>query len=221
MHEERKYDDSNNSRHIDCSCISRAFLKLKMRIWKNGHYVIIWFFSISDSFVRCVPLLMLISFLNGNGWNRLFDNNWPQFASFTIFALFYGGGFVFEFRILNKEFIIEKMKNGDANKYNKYNKYHEHICGFIYSFYCVISNSLYLMVLMNDKLPHLKYKVKNSKYFVKYQIIRIVASVFILLLLSVLQLIAWSNHFTWTYLACFFVFIAHVVSFYFSSKSLC
>ena len=172
------------------------------------NYFMFWTFSITDSFIRFVPLLMFIAFLN---------DVMSQFASFFIFCIIFCAIFAFEAHVLMNEKIIEqrtksadnenRRKNNNTNRLEAKPKQDSHVDGLIYSFYCVITGSLYLLVFI--KVPYLNFNVTNASFFQKYQLIRIFFSVFLLILLYFVQLIMHIWYYNWIFL-CVLLFLLFI-----------
>ena len=172
--DEREYPDGGDTMCSTHSLGRDNISKFRDFMCTVGDYFVIWTFGVTDSFVRSAPLLMLISFIN------LFDYSGSQIVTFVVFIILYSIGWAFEFVILSKELIVARIDK-ETNWGKKYYQCHKKIYLLIYSFYSVISNALYLMVLI--KVPYLRHRVTNLKYFNKYQLIRIGASVAILVML--------------------------------------
>ena len=88
--------------------------------------------------------------------------------------------------------------------------------GLIYSFYCVLTGSLYLLAFI--KVPYLNFKVRNASFFEKYQLIRMIFSILILIVLFFVQLIMQKWYYNWFFLTYFVVFVVHFASFYYFVK---
>ena len=185
--------------------------------WKYINYFVIWTFSVTDSFIRFVPLLMFIAFLKSIVSN---------FASFFIFFVIFCAIFAFEANVLINEKII--AQNPQSANYHNTNDNQDrseakstsetkcNVERLIYSFYCVITGSLYLLAFI--QLPYLEFNVTNASFFKKYQSIRIIFSIFVLILLFFIQLIMQIWHYNWAFLTCFVVLVIHFASFYYLVK---
>ena len=232
-----EHEDENENENSDVnlhSCCRRLndFIDLYIYhlpdwqlLFRQCYYdFMIWSFSITDSFVRVIPMVMLISFIHSQyfvtsssndiddddnyNYNSDVNNSWDTFIVFGIHSVLYLIIFGYELYILTKGFIIERDENHGSL-----------IMDIIYSFYSVISSGLYILVLID--LPELKYKINHSLNFFAYQMVRICFSIVILLILTILQLISWSDYYTWAYLTCLIVFVLHLASFYHFVTNVC
>ena len=201
-------------------CMDKCCRRVGIRPGKIGryiHYFMVWMFSVTDSFVRVIPMLMLISFIHSNylrtGNNNDDDmythnfDNWREFELFIVFSVFYVSVCLFEVFVLIKGVIIKRTENYGLE------------IDLIYSFYSVISNGLYLLVLID--LPDLRYTIQNAMYFVPYQLIRICFSLLLLVIVAVIQVDAQSDYFAWVYLICAILFGMHFVTFYYFVRTVC
>ena len=168
-------------------------------------YFIIWLFSVTDSFVRIMPGLMLVALIN-----RKYVSG--SIVTFLILVILYSIALVYEYKILKNELIIKRINKNST-------KWHLRIVNLIYSFYCVISNALYLMVLI--ELPYVKFVKKDSMYFIRYQLYRIAFSIGLLVLLAILQAIKLSHFYGWEYIMCLLVFFLHSITFYYVANNVC
>ena len=114
-----------------------------------------------------------------------------QFASFFIFFIICCAIFAFEANVLIKSKIIkqkdQKSKQASHNDGEVNGDRKKHTVDLIYSIYCVISGSLYLLVLI--QVPYLEFNVTNGSFFTKYQTIRIIFSIFISLYAACVSLL--------------------------------
>ena len=192
--------------------------------WIYFNYFVIWIFSITDSFIRFAPILMFVAFL---------DSVVSKFVSFFVFFIIFCAIFAFEATVLVKEKIVtQQSQTADYQNTNNQNNKLKHntkdstvdkedgrkckVDGLIYSFYCVITGSLYLLAFI--QVPYLDFKVKDASFFPKYQSIRIIVSIFVLILLFLMELIAQAWYYYWGFWMCVVVFGVHFMSFYYLVK---
>ena len=223
--------------------LDKSFIEKIVQIWKEksiylDYYLMIWLFSVTDSYIRMIPYLMLVTFFNANIFGEEYIG-----VGFVFFCLLYGATFAYEFYVLYKEKIInvhlkKKDKDNDNNNNNSDNNNNDnnnddeknngenHSSGarltdsanlfklIIYSFYCVITNALYLLTLIGLKYFNAKQTQKRkSKYFIKYQFLRIGGGLFITGLVALIQFATQIAYFKWMFVTSSMVFLLHIVSF--------
>ena len=239
-------DTENNNINSDQRSKCQYFVKLfccclinidyDKKIWFD--YFMLWLFSVSDSLIRSIPILMFVSFIQSvyvTDKDNIHDTD--DIIVFLIFSCIYLVPYLFELIMLTNNVIIEQIQIDDENEnWNEYLKLKQITINLIYAFYCVMSNGLYLLVLI--KLPYLNFKIstnidnstividdnkmnKIAKYFAKYQMIRILFSLLILIVLLICQLNSSdTNYYSWSYLTCILIFIVHCITFNYFIKHL-
>ena len=204
------------------------------------HYFNIWLFSVTDSFVRVAPVLMFISFIAQETGIHDSKQRIAKLIMFLVlyvaqfvfeFRVLRFGWFKYgissdddndrennnrkenlknrdrTLKIIDNNINNNEDEDGNSNNSNSLMILTEDI---IFSIYSVVSNALYLMALIG--VPYLQYKKAGAKYFVKYQICRIIASCVIISVVGIMQLVAQSSYFVWMYLICGLVIVFHCAS---------